>query len=476
MDAAQRAEGSAGPVGSEPATGSGRSFLTSEGGSSKAVAPEAVAPEAVAPEGIASDKSGSGGTLAVNRDRLWDSLMTLAAIGATDKGGVCRLALTDLDRQARELFIRWAREAGCEIRIDGIGNIFARRAGLDPDRPAVATGSHIDTQPTGGKFDGNYGVLAGLEVVRTLNDAGLKTPAPLEICVWTNEEGSRFVPVMMGSGVYAGAFTLEHALAAVDAEGRVAGDELRAIGFAGDTPASVAGGAPRFDAYFEAHIEQGPILEDADIVIGAVTGALGQRWYDVCVQGQEAHAGPTPMRLRRDALLAASGLIARVNEIAMGEQPNGRGTVGSMTVHPNSRNVIPGRVTFSVDFRHADDAGLQRMDDAFREAAAAAQRDARGGISISVEQVVYFPPVAFDPALVELVRQGAQRLGEVPLDIVSGAGHDAVHVASTAPTAMIFIPCKDGISHNEIEDATPEHLTAGANVLLHAMLQRAGGA
>ena len=415
----------------------------------------------------------TSGSPTVDHNRLWESLMTLARIGATDKGGVCRLALTDLDRQARELFIQWAREAGCEVRVDAIGNIFARRAGRTPGLGAVATGSHIDTQPTGGKFDGNFGVLAGLEVIRTLNDAGLQTHAPLEICVWTNEEGSRFVPVMMGSGVYAGAFTLEHALAAVDGEGHAVRDELQAIGFAGEAPASIAEGAPRFDAYFEAHIEQGPILEDEGIVIGAVTGALGQRWYDVTVQGQEAHAGPTPMRLRRDALLAASGLIGRVNRIAMNEQPDARGTVGQMNVHPNSRNVIPGRVTFTVDFRHADDAGLQRMHDALHEAVAVAEQEAGGGIDIAVEQVVYFPPVAFDPVLVNLVREGARRLGSEPLDIVSGAGHDAVHVAATAPTAMIFVPCKDGISHNEIEDAAPEHLTAGANVLLHAMLQRA---
>ncbi len=416
-----------------------------------------------------------GGALAVNHDRLWQSLMTLAKIGATDKGGVCRLALTDLDRQGRELFIRWAREAGCEIRVDGIGNIFARRAGSDPARAAVATGSHLDTQPTGGKFDGNYGVLSGLEVIRTLNDAGIRTQAPLEVCVWTNEEGSRFVPVMMGSGVYASAFTLEHALAARDSEGRSVVDELKATGFQGQSPASVDAGAPRLDAYFEAHIEQGPVLEDAGIVIGAVTGALGQRWYDVTVTGQEAHAGPTPMRLRRDALLPSGALIARVNQIAMAEQPNGRGTVGCVTVHPNSRNVIPGRVSFTVDFRHSDDEGLMRMHDALHEAAAAVERDT-GGITVKIEQVVYFPPVAFDPALVQLVRDGAKRLGESPLDIVSGAGHDAVYVARTAPTAMIFVPCKDGISHNEIEDAKPEHLTAGANVLLHAMLERAGTA
>ena len=427
-----------------------------------------------ASEPAAQDSIGTPpGPLAVDHDRLWRSLMTLAKIGATDKGGVCRLALTELDRQGRELFIRWAREAGCEIRVDGIGNIFARRAGSDPTRAAVATGSHLDTQPTGGKFDGNYGVLAGLEVLRTLDDAGIRTQAPLEVCVWTNEEGSRFVPVMMGSGVYAGAFTLEHALAATDAEGRTVAGELKAIGFLGQSPAGIAAGAPRVDAYFEAHLEQGPILEDASIVIGAVTGALGQRWYDVTVTGQEAHAGPTPMRLRRDALLPAGALIARVNQIALSEQPDARGTVGCVTVHPNSRNVIPGRVSFTVDFRHSTDDGLNRMHDALHQAAAALEREGHG-ISVAIEQVVYFPPVAFDPALVQLVRDGARRLGVQPLDIVSGAGHDAVYVSRTAPTAMIFVPCKDGISHNEIEDADPEHLTAGANVLLHAMLERAG--
>jgi len=427
---------------------------------------------AAGPHATADTPAAQWNSLGIDHDRLWQSLMTLARIGATDKGGVCRLALTDLDRQARELFIRWAREAGCEIRVDGIGNIFARRPGSDAGRLAVATGSHIDTQPTGGKFDGNYGVLAGLEVIRTLNDAGIETEAPVEVCVWTNEEGSRFVPVMMGSGVYAGAFTLEHALSARDSSGLTVREELQSIGFAGASPASVAGGAARFDAYFEAHIEQGPVLEDAGIVIGAVTGALGQRWYDVTVTGQEAHAGPTPMRLRRDALLVATRLINRVNEIALAEQPNGRGTVGCISAHPNSRNVIPGRATFTVDFRHADDEGLQRMHDALHQAAAGAEQGG-SGISITVEQVVYFPPVAFDQSLVDMIREGARRFGSKPLDIVSGAGHDAVHVAATAPTAMIFVPCKDGISHNEIEDAAPEHLSAGANVLLHAILQRA---
>ena len=411
-------------------------------------------------------------SIAIDSARLWQSLMTLARIGATDKGGVCRLALTDLDRQGRELFVQWATEAGCTVRVDAIGNIFARRAGQDPTLPAVATGSHIDTQPTGGKFDGNYGVLAGLEVLRTLNDAGIRTVAPLEICVWTNEEGSRFVPVMMGSGVYASAFTLHHALTAADREGVTVADALKSIGFDGKDAASVEAGAPRFGAYFEAHIEQGPVLEDADIPLGVVTGALGQRWYDVVVTGQEAHAGPTPMGLRRDALQGATGLMQTVNGIAMDEQPNGRGTVGYVQVHPNSRNVIPGRVTFTVDFRHPDDEGLSRMDAALRKACAALGVDGR--LEVTVAQTVYFPPVKFAEQLVRAVRDGAARAGLAHQDIVSGAGHDAVYVARVAPAAMIFVPCKDGISHNEIEDAKPEHLAAGCNVLLHAMLDQAG--
>jgi len=409
--------------------------------------------------------------LKVDGERLLSRLMRLAAIGATEKGGVCRLALTELDRQARALFSGWALEIGCELRVDAIGNIFARRAGLDPERSAVATGSHLDTQPTGGKFDGNYGVLAGLEVLQILHDANIQTQAPLEVCVWTNEEGSRFVPVMMGSGVYCGAFTLEHALAATDTDGISVAQALGAIQQAGPHPASVSSGAPRFGAYFEAHIEQGPVLEDADTTIGVVTGALGQRWYDVTITGMEAHAGPTPMGLRRDALLPATELIQQIRAIAMREQPSGRGTVGYLNVFPNSRNVIPGRVQFSVDFRHPDDAGLLRMDEALREAIAGLSTPE---VSISVNQVVYLPPQPFDHELVKLVREAAVKAGFSHLDIVSGAGHDAVYVARTAPSAMIFIPCKDGISHNEIEDALPEHLTAGANVLLQAMLARAG--
>lgn len=405
--------------------------------------------------------------LRIDGARLWQSLMDLARIGGTPKGGVCRIALTDLDRQGRDLFVQWAREAGCSIRVDAIGNIFVRRAGADDSLAPVMTGSHIDTQPTGGKFDGNYGVMAGLEVVRTLNAAGVRTRAPIEVAVWTNEEGSRFVPVMMGSGVFAGAFTLEHALAQRDAQGVSVAEALAAIGYAGQ-----AGAAPVVGAYFEAHIEQGPVLENHERVIGVVQAALGQRWYDVTVQGMEAHAGPTPMELRQDALLAASALVAEVNRIALDRLPHARGTVGSLEVHPNSRNVIPGRVKLSVDLRAPDDAQLLDMDAALR--AACARIAAERGLAIDVEQVVYFPPQPFTPHLVEAVRANAADLGYSCMDVVSGAGHDAVYVARVAPAAMVFVPCADGISHNEIEDADPAHLEAGCNVLLRAMLASAG--
>ena len=407
-------------------------------------------------------------TLRINGARLWESLMTLARIGATPKGGVCRLALTDLDRQGRDLFVQWAKEAGCSVRVDAVGNIFARRPGADDSLPPVMTGSHIDTQPTGGKFDGNYGVLAGLEVLRSLNDQNIRTRAPLEVAVWTNEEGSRFVPVMMGSGVFVGAFPLEHVLAQTDTDGHTVGGELEKIGYAGTAPCAHF----PIKAYFEAHIEQGPILEASETTIGVVTGALGQRWYDVVLTGMEAHAGPTPMALRKDALLAAAGLIQGINQIALDHAPHARSTVGSLSVFPNSRNVIPGTVRFSVDLRAASDDVLDSMDAAL--AALLDQVQARGEVDTDLKQVVYFPPQPFDAVQVDAVRRAAAQQALSYMDIVSGAGHDAVYLARVTPTAMIFIPCKDGISHNEIEDALPEHIEAGANVLLHVMLEQAG--
>ncbi|WP_434034166.1 Zn-dependent hydrolase [Cupriavidus sp. a3] len=410
--------------------------------------------------------------IAINGQRLWQSLMDLSQIGATPKGGNARLALTALDGQGRDLVCGWMRDAGLTVTVDRVGNIFGRRAGRNDALPPVMTGSHIDTQPTGGKFDGCFGVLAGLEVMRTLNDYGVTTEAPLELAIWTNEEGTRFVPVMMGSGVFAGIFPLQTALDATDTEGKRVADELQAIGYAG--PEEV-GGRP-VGAYFEAHIEQGPVLEAADNVIGVVTGSLGLRWYDVTVTGMEAHAGPTPMPLRRDALYGATHVMQEVVRIAHDFAPHGRGTVGVVDLHPGSRNVIPGAVKFTVDLRHEDAGKLAEMDARFRAACEAlAQGQTTGAtFDVKVEDVQYFPPTPFAPELVDHVRREAVARGYSQQNIVTGAGHDAVYMASVTPTAMIFVPCKDGISHNEVEDARPEHLEAGANVLLGAMVAQAG--
>nr|WP_180317530.1 Zn-dependent hydrolase [Delftia acidovorans] len=405
--------------------------------------------------------------LRVNGSRLWDSLMELAQIGATPKGGVCRLTLTDLDRQGRDLVTRWAREAGMTVTIDKIGNGFMRRPGRDNSLPPIMTGSHIDTQPTGGKFDGNYGVLAGLEVVRTLNDHGIETEAPIEVAFWTNEEGSRFVPVMMGSGVFAKAFTLEHAYAATDSEGKTVKGELERIGYVG----SQEPGDHPIGAYFESHIEQGPVLEDNARTIGVVTGVLGIRWYDCVVTGMEAHAGPTPMALRKDALQAAAQLMQEVVACAHRHPPHGRGTVGMVQVHPNSRNVIPGQVKFSIDLRNATDADCEAMDADIRAVADRISRET--GLSIAINLVSSYPAQPFHADCVDAVARAAKALGYSHMPVVSGAGHDAVYMARLAPAGMVFIPCKDGISHNEIEDATPADITAGCNVLMHAMLERA---
>ncbi len=417
--------------------------------------------------GMPSHSAAAPTAIRVDGARLWRSLMDLAQIGATPKGGVRRLALTDLDGQGRDLVVRWLRDAGANVEIDGAGNIFATRRGRDDAAPVVLTGSHVDTQPSGGKFDGNYGVLAGLEVLRTLNDAGIVTERPIAVAIWTNEEGSRFVPVMGGSGAFAGVFTLEHLLGQRDVDGVTFGDALRRIGYAGGAP---VGGRP-LDAYFEAHIEQGPILEREDRIVGVVTGALGLRWYDCIWTGQDAHAGPTPMEARRDALLGASRMVEAVNALAVRHAPDGRATVGFMQVSPNSRNVIPGLVKMTVDMRHPDDEHLATMDRELRDAAAVIARELR--LECDLQQVDHFPASRFDPGCVGAVRAAARALGYPHREMVSGAGHDAIYVARVAPTAMIFVPCKDGISHNETEDARPEHLEAGANVLLHAMLARA---
>ena len=406
--------------------------------------------------------------LRINGERLWASLMELAQIGATPKGGVCRLTLTDLDKQGRDLVTRWAREAGMSVTIDKIGNGFMRRPGRDNSLPPIMTGSHIDTQPTGGKFDGNYGVLAGIEVVRTLNDLGIETEAPIEVAFWTNEEGSRFVPVMMGSGVFAKAFTLEHAYAARDTEGKSVGEELARIGYIG----SEEPGQHPIGAYFETHIEQGPVLEDNDITIGVVQGVLGIRWFDCTVTGMEAHAGPTPMALRKDAMQVAAPIMQEVVATALRHAPHGRGTVGMVHVHPNSRNVIPGRVKFSIDLRNSTDAVVDQMADEVK--AFAARLSQQSGLDVKIELVSSYSAIGFHADCIHAVARAAQQLGYSNMPVVSGAGHDAVYMAKLAPSGMIFIPCKNGISHNEIEDAKAEHITAGCNVLLHAMLERAG--
>ncbi|OGA25273.1 MAG: Zn-dependent hydrolase, partial [Betaproteobacteria bacterium RIFCSPLOWO2_02_FULL_67_19] len=338
-------------------------------------------------------------SLRVNGPRLWQSLAELARIGATPKGGVKRLTLTDVDRQGRDQFVAWARAAGLTICVDAIGNIFCRRAGIDAGAAPVAMGSHLDSQPSGGKYDGAYGVMAGLEVLRSLDDAGIRTRAPLEVVCWTNEEGSRFTPVMMGSGVAAGVFTLEHCLAQRDAEGVLVGDALRAIGYAGDAQ------APRLGAYFEAHIEQGPVLEAERTTIGVVQGALGQRWFDAVITGQDAHAGPTPMESRQDALIGASRLVLEVNRIARSHPDYARGTVGFLQVKPNSRNVVPGEVRLSVEFRNAKDATLLAMVAELKQRARAIEAECR--VAIALQEIVYFPPCAFDAALVADVRAAA---------------------------------------------------------------------
>ena len=402
----------------------------------------------------------------VNGQRLWDSLMEMAKIGATEKGGVCRLALTDVEKEARDLFVSWCEEAGCAVSIDRMGNIFARRPGKDEALPPVMTGSHIDSQPTGGKFDGIYGVLAGLEVIRTLNDLDYETNAPIEVSAWTNEEGSRFAPAMVASGVFGGEFELDYALACKDRDGKTIGEELERIGYAGD----VECGGRDVGAFFETHIEQGPILEADGKTIGVVQGVQGIRWYEVEVTGMESHAGTTPMERRKDALVAASMMVAEANRL--GETTDdARTTIGMMEVSPNSRNVIPGHVFFTADLRHPDADTLAGMGDGFKSTCEriAAER----ACTLKFEEIWYSAPVKFDSDCIGAVQGAADSLEFGNRPITSGAGHDAVYVSRVAPTGMIFIPCKDGISHNEIEDATQEHLTAGCDVLLNAMVSRA---
>lgn len=403
--------------------------------------------------------------------RLWDSLMEMAKIGGTAKGGCNRQTLTALDGQGRHLLARWAEAVGCTLTVDRLGNMALRREGTEPGRKPVAFGSHLDTQPTGGKFDGVLGVLAGLEIMRALHEAGATTRAPLLLINWTNEEGSRFVPPMMGSGGAMGIFPEADVLAKTDPAGAVFGEALAAIGWAGTAdPAALADCA----AYFELHIEQGRLLEDGGQDIGIVTNALAQRWYEVTVLGEEAHGG-SPMAHRRDAMMGAAWLIAAVEEIALSNisasgEP-GRGTVGQLTVYPSSRNITPSRVWFSVDTRHGDPACLDAMGAALR--ARAAQIAEARHLTIAVEDFTYMPPIQFDPALIRRCEAAATARGLNWRHIPTGIGHDAVYVARRVPTVMLFTPCHDGLSHHEAESISPEWAEAGLHVLADAVIATA---
>ncbi|MBX6424911.1 MAG: M20 family metallo-hydrolase [Variibacter sp.] len=402
--------------------------------------------------------------LVVDAERLWSDLMEAAAIGGTAKGGVCRLTLTDLDRQVRDWFKARCEALGLTVTVDDMGTMFARRAGQRNDLPPIAFGSHLDTQPTGGKFDGALGVLAALEAVRTLVEAGYETYAPIEIVNWTNEEGARFAPSMTASGVFAGVFTRDWAAARTDRDGVSFGAALEAIGYRGEEPC----GRHPLSAFFELHIEQGPILEMEGKDIGVVTGVQGLRWYEVLVTGQDAHTGATPMHMRRNALLGAARLVDRVDAIALAHAPLAVGTVGMMEVRPNSRNVVPGEVFLTVDLRHPESAVLDSMERAL--VASLSEICDPLGLRVSMERIADAPPVRFDPDCVASVRAAAAAAGYATRDIVSGAGHDAAYVARVAPTAMIFVPSRGGISHNEAEFSSKEQCAAGAQVLLQAVL------
>ena len=409
----------------------------------------------------------SGTNQRIDGKRLWDSLMAMAEIGATPKGGVRRLTLTEVDKAGRARFRGWCEALGLTVRVDAMGNMFARREGRDPARLPVLFGSHLDSQPTGGKFDGALGVIAGLEVMRSLHDHGIVTEAPVELVNWTDEEGSRFGRSLMGSGVWAGVYPQDAAYGWQDAEGVTVSDALDGIGAKGEHAAKPFPA----DAYFELHIEQGPILEREGKQVGVVTGAQAQVWWDAVVTGQDAHAGTTPPSARRDALLTAARIITLVDEMMRVHGDDGRGTVGWLQVVNASRNVVPGEVRFSVEFRHPDTAVIEAMAAEFPRRAgelAAANRT-----PLELKQLFLLPHQPFDPGCVAIVREASARLGYTTRDIISGAGHDAVYVARSVPTAMIFTPCKDGLSHNEAESIEPEEAEAGTQVLFQAVLARA---
>ncbi|MGE3832178.1 MAG: Zn-dependent hydrolase [Parvibaculaceae bacterium] len=405
----------------------------------------------------------SKSNLTINPQRLWDAIMETAKYGATPKGGIKRLTVSDEDKKVRDWFKAQCEALGCTVSIDSVGNMFALRTGRNNALLPIAMGSHLDTQPTGGKFDGVLGVLGALEAMRSMVDLGYETNAPVMIVNWTNEEGSRFAPAMLASGVYAGVFTPDYAYSREDRDGITFGDELERIGYKGKEPV----GSHKFQAMFELHIEQGPILEAEQKMIGVVTGVQGMRWYEVTVKGQEAHTGATPMKLRKNALLGAARMIDAIHEVGMKHLP-GVASVGLIENRPNSRNVVPGEVFFTVDLRHPDEAVLDRME---KEYKAALPRIAEQlGLELDEKRIWNSPAVKFAPKLIECVRHGAEQAGYSTRDMASGAGHDAAYIARVAPTTMIFVPCLGGLSHNEAESTSFDECAAGSQVLLNAVL------
>jgi len=408
-----------------------------------------------------------GENLRINPDRLWDTIHALAEIGPGIAGGSNRQTLTDEDGEGRALFQKWCEGAGMSMGVDRMGTMFARREGTDPSLEPVYIGSHLDTQPTGGRYDGVLGVLSGLEVIRTLDDLGIRTRRPIVVVNWTNEEGARFAPAMLASGVFAGVHTLDYAYNRKDMDGKSFGDELKRIGWVGEEEV----GARKMHAYFEYHIEQGPILEAENKQIGVVTHGQGLWWLEFTLTGKEAHTGSTPMNMRVNAGLAMSRIFEMVQEVAMSEQPGAVGGVGQVKFSPNSRNVLPGTVVFTVDIRSPEQAKLDRMRG--RIEAEAPKICAALGVGCAVEAVGHFDPVTFDPALVSRVRAAADKLGYSHMNIISGAGHDACWTNRVAPSVMIMCPCVGGLSHNEAEDISKEWAAAGADVLFHAVVETA---
>jgi N-carbamoyl-L-amino-acid hydrolase len=408
-----------------------------------------------------------GENLKINGTRLWDSLMEMAKIGPGIAGGNNRQTLTDEDGEGRALFRKWCVDAGCTMGLDTMGNMFARRNGTDPDALPVYVGSHLDTQPTGGKYDGVLGVLGGLEILRTLNDLGIKTKHPIVVTNWTNEEGTRYAPAMLASGVFAGVHTEDWANTREDADGKTFGSELERIGWKGDEPV----GSRKMHAFFELHIEQGPILEAEGKDIGVVTNGQGLSWTQITITGKDSHTGSTPMPMRKNAGLGMARILEKVDEIAWSHAPHAVGAAGHIDVSPNSRNVIPGKVVFTVDFRSPELSVIEDMEQRLR---VEGQKIADAmGLGIEFEKVGGFDPVDFDETCVTAVRSAAQRLGYSHMDLISGAGHDACWINQVAPTAMVMCPCVDGLSHNEAEEISKEWATAGADVLMHAVVETA---